>query len=321
MKSDLVVLGDINIDILGSIDAMPRVGGCAFGITPSIHAGGAGLNTAFAAKRLGLATVLVSKIGLDFWGDWAIRTISENGFDVRTIVRTKSYPTGTVFVAVAGGERTFFAFRKNAADNHMLPSDLEGISLDSGNVFLSGTAVFEGAESFDTYLGLIEDLHSRGSRVFFDPNSRPEGTEHSARIEKILRFTDVFLPGESELRLMLGGGPEEAIIESILALGVSEIWIKRGAKGSELATRKGRMAFPPVPAATIDTTGAGDAYDGCIAWGHVRKLPIEKIGMYANAYAAMTTESIGAGEIFPTQHQFMSGTQYLSVEGEERCVE
>jgi sugar/nucleoside kinase (ribokinase family) len=157
--------------------------------------------------------------------------------------------------------------------------------------------------------------------VFFDPNSRPDGSGFSARIEKILRSTDVFLPGENELRLMFGGGPEDAIVESILALGVAEIWIKRGAKGSELVTRRGRIAFPPVRATTIDTTGAGDAYDGCVVWGHIRKLLIEKTGMYANAYAAMSTESIGAGESFPTQHQFMSSSQYSSAEGVERCVE
>lgn len=316
MKTDLLVLGDINIDILGVIDAMPPLGGCAFGTTPSMHLGGAGLNTAFAAHKLGLRTTFVSKIGRDFWGDWAIKAIAEHGLDVAKIVRSEKWPTGTVFTALIQGERTFFAFRKTAADNHVLPSDIEDMHLECGNVFLSGTVVFESDESFATYMKLIENLHAGGARVFFDPNVRPNNSISSARVERVLRSTDVFLPSEAELGIVFGGSSENMIIESILARGVKEIWIKRGARGAELATGEGRIAFPPAKAVVIDTTGAGDAFDGCIIWAYQKGFPHSKIGKYANAYAGLSTEKIGAGEIYPSMAQFLNSSQYLKVEKE-----
>lgn len=317
MKTNLLVLGDVNIDITGAIDDMPSIGGCAFGTAPSIHLGGAGLNTAFAAHKLGIYTTLVSKIGCDFWGDWAIEAITEQGLDVKKIVRSDKWTTGIVFTILIKGERTFFSFRKTAADNHMLPSDIEGMDLECENIFLSGTVVFESDESFDTYMGIIESFHAKGANVFFDPNARPDNSTNSERVKRILRATDVFLPSDKELSLVFGTRPEDDIIAFILKCGVKDIWIKRGAKGCELVTEGQRISFPSVNASVVDTSGAGDAFDGCVVWGYIKGFPVQRIGRYANAYAALSTEHIGAGDVFPTLSQFIKSPQYVAAkEGE-----
>jgi len=199
----------------------------------------------------------------------------------------------------------------------MLPSDIESMHLECQNIFLSGTVVFESDESFDTYMGLIETLRAGGVRVFFDPNARPNNSISSARLERMLQATDVFLPSESELSLVFGTSSENDILTFILEQGVKQIWIKRGARGCELVAGRKRISFPPVRVSVVDTTGAGDAYDGCIVWGYTKGFPVEQIGRYANAYAALSTENIGAGEVFPTLRQFIKSPQYLAAkEGE-----
>jgi sugar/nucleoside kinase (ribokinase family) len=272
------------------------------------------LNTALAARKLDVPTTLVSKIGCDLFGDLILKTLEENGLETRHIVRSKEFPTGITFIAVINSERTFFSFRKNAADIHIFPYDLKGINLDYKNVFLAGTVVFEGVESFETVIELVQKLRKKNSRVYFDPNMRVEPSRFQSRIERALRITDVLLPSQTEIQKIISGKSPEERFDKIFDYGISEIWLKKGEKGSELITRTEHLSFPPARVHSLDSTGAGDAYDGCILWGSLRGFSRPKIGRYANAYAGLSTEKIGAGEVYPSLDQFLNSSQYLEIE-------
>ena len=320
MGSEVLILGDANLDILGCIRKLPELGKCEFGKTPAMQPGGSGLNTAAACKRLGLQPSFFTKLGSDRFGDILLEMIEDLELDTSLIRRTREYPTGVVVVPIVDGERSFLSFRELAADLHVNQEDIESLDMKARSVFLCGTAVFEAAESFDTYMEVIREIKSSGGRVFFDPNIRKEHEAMEDRLQKLMPLIDVFLPSEKELEYLQERFPSVFDTASLIKDGVSEIWIKKGKEGCEFLTKHNHITIPAFNACVLDTTGAGDAFDACIIWGHINSKNSIDSGILANTFAGMSIERLGAADSYPELAEVLESPGYSAVKRGVRII-
>lgn len=311
MKNDLVVLGDVNLDVVGKVDDLPVKGGCAYGSRANIIFGGSGLNTSVGASRLGLNVALVSKIGTDDFGEKVCEFFDKEKIDTTNVVITGDYPTGFVFSAVTKDERTFFSFRNDASDIHLKISDLPEQLPFPRHLYITGVSVIEGKETFFTFLEILKMAKGKNVKVFFDPNLRDFRNNSARRILQVLELTDVFLPNESEIETICKNLSIH-FDDFIDTFGIEDIWVKKGSRGCELINSDFRKSFKGKTVKTIDSTGAGDAFDAALIWGYIKKLSFEEIGSFANLYAAKSTERLGSGESYP----YLSEIKYKDKGGE-----
>src|SRR5262249_10822185 len=108
----VVVLGDVNVDVLGTVDRWPQPGDDCLASHLEMHLGGVGANAAVALSRWGTSTRLVGCVGNDDFGNYLRRTLREHGVDVQWVQTTRDAMSGLVYVNVTpDGQRTFFGSR------------------------------------------------------------------------------------------------------------------------------------------------------------------------------------------------------------------
>jgi sugar/nucleoside kinase (ribokinase family) len=236
------------------------------------------------------------------WGRLHLRALEAEGLDTRMVSVMPECATGAVVAIVDGsGERTFLACRLGCADTH-LKLDVQAMAaLRAKVLFVSGPAIAEGAESYDTVLELLAaSCGEPRSEVWFDPNVRsPDGQVGSATRERyweVLKATDVFLPNESELLQICEGESVAEGVEHALSLGVKEVWVKRG-EGSVLwasALAEVREEYAVTAVTPVDTTGAGDAFSAGMIYARLRGWDPGKSAALASAAAAFSVQRAGA---------------------------
>ncbi|CUX52028.1 Fructokinase (fragment) [Agrobacterium tumefaciens str. Kerr 14] len=159
----------------------------------------------------------------------------------------------------------------------------------AGHVHVMGSA-FAIAGIGDIILAAIRSVGARGGSVSFDPNIRKElaqGDEGRRLIDDLLAVTDLLLPSGEELQAASGLDDEDAAIEKLLASGVGEIVLKRGAKGaSHFSRAHGRIDAPGLKVEEIDPTGAGDCFGATYLTCRRLGMHPAKALAYANASGA-----------------------------------
>src|SRR5438045_5149255 len=104
---EVVVLGDVNVDIVARLESYPPPGGDSQPLETILHIGGTSLNTAIMLKRLGVDVALIGRVGADVLGDFAVAEMARNGLSTDWIQRDERVTTGIAYVAVTpDGERT-----------------------------------------------------------------------------------------------------------------------------------------------------------------------------------------------------------------------
>ncbi len=312
MKKSVLVLGDINVDIIGRFDGFPVPGGSVYSEKPILNPGGSGLNTFVGLKKLDVDASFETMIGNDLFGDYIKVCLSELGIEFTPKV-SSSYPTGVVFSLSAQNERTFFSFRKNAADIHMTCEDLSQVYESPDLLYLTGVSIVEGAETFHTFLEAVKKAKRSGTKIFFDPNMRKTDPVSIERIEQVIPYVDVFLPAQDELTVLFSKSRKFGFCLDLLDAGISEIWIKKGAEGCSFISGDFSIDFPASNVKVLDCTGAGDAFNAAVVWGHVNELDEKEIGTYANVYAGMSTERIGAATSYPDRESMLKSEYYKSI--------
>jgi sugar/nucleoside kinase (ribokinase family) len=312
MSDSVLVLGDVNVDIIGKFDGFPSPGDSVYSDNPVLRSGGSGLNTFVGLKKLGVEAEFATMVGKDLFADFIKKDLSEMGIEFNPKV-SPSYPTGVVFSLSVGNERTFFSFRKNAADIHITEADLAEITDNASTLYLTGISIVEGIETFETFLEVVKRVKTSGARVFFDPNMRKIDPVSISRIEHLIPYVDVFLPARDELSVLLSKSSKFRFCSELLEAGVTDIWVKKGAKGCSLISRERGFDFPAPRAKVLDCTGAGDAFNAAVVWGYLNGLDVKETGIYANVYAAISTERLGAATSYPDKECMLKSGYYKSI--------
>lgn len=293
---DLIGLGECMVEFwadepLGSAERLHRA------------YGGDVLNALVTAARLGSRVGFMTKVGDDPFGPGLLKAWQEEGVDTS---RAPLVPgeNGVYFISLFGGEREFSYRRTGSAASMLEPDDLDEFYIASARaVLLSGItqAISEGAGA--ATLEAARLAKRCGVRVAYDPNYRPrlwsaQGGLEAARaaFQELVPLVDVLLPSyPADAALVAGEAlePEAALVR--FASHSPVVAMKAGAAGAWLSAHGTRTHLPAVPAERmVDTTGAGDAWNGAFLHFLLAAEQPSKAAQLANRVAAKKLAYRGA---------------------------
>ena len=292
----IVVVGSINTDLVSLTEKIPLAGETVLGSDFKTYPGGKGANQAVAIARLGYPVRMIGRVGTDSFGKDALQHLKSAGVGTE-FVGTSDGPSGIAVICVsAKGENSIIV--TPGANATLTPSVIdEHISAIHG-----ASAVLAQLEiPIETVEYLGELCALEGVPLLLDP--APAAVLPDSLFSRIAWFT----PNQMEAAFYANGHAagtqfkSSAVADELLRKGVRGVVLKMGADGASLATSEGDIrAIPAYAVQAIDTTAAGDAFNGGFAVGLAKGMsPIES-ARFASAVAGISVTRRGAQSSMPT---------------------
>jgi ribokinase len=253
-------------------------------------AGGKGANQAVAAARLGAHVTFVACLGTDVFGDQAMAGYQREGIDTSYIVRDAEAASGVALIIVdAQGENSIAV--ASGANARLSAADVERAAdqIAHADVLLVQLEV-----PIDAVRKAIELAHNAGVPVILNPAPAQEMDPD------LLRMVTVATPNEHEIRVVVGQQDQEMAISAMLDAGTQTVLVTIGKRGVLWATNKSQTRIPAFSVKAVDTTAAGDAFNGGLACALGRGAALADAIRYANAVAALSVTRMGAQPSLPT---------------------
>lgn len=293
MTKRIVVVGSINLDLVAAADRVPVAGETISGRSLQTFFGGKGANQAVAVGRLRHPVSMIGKVGSDSFGTQLRKALRAAGVDVKSI---GSMPgsSGVALIATGSkGENSIIVVP--GANGKLLPRDLDKHKalIRSAGILLTQLEIpLETVE----YLGKL-------ARKFEVPLMLDPAPARDLPAE-LLKNVSWLTPNETETRMLLGGKETAAAVaaEELQQRGVSNVVLKLGEKGAYVATADGRRVLVPAFAVrAVDTTAAGDAFNGAFAVALMEGKAVTESARYACAVAAISVTRAGAQPSMPSR--------------------
>lgn len=276
----------------------------AFQVAP----GGAVCNVAVGLARLGVSVGLITKVGIDPFGQMMLDFLKKESVDTTLVRTTDQHLTALVFVALDQDKKpSFFFYGTPGADRNLAPAEVREKDFKGVKVFHFGTISLSLEPARSATLKALDLARKAGARVSFDPNLRFHLWKDHALLKKyawsVLPKTDLVKVNEEELEFLTGTYDLAKGAGLLLDEGVKVVMVTLGPKGAFFATKGYKGNVPGYKFDPVDTTGAGDAFAaGMIAWLlRFSTLPPEKTEMvkavrFVNAFAGLSVTRLGAIE-------------------------
>jgi len=296
-RPSIVVLGDINVDIMGRVKAWPRPGEDCLAQKLEICCGGVGANCALGLARWGVAARLVGCVGQDTFGEYVLKTLRECGVDVRGVQQTSAAITGIFYINVTpDGERTFFGGR---GANSLLRAPHPGARLISGvaAAHLAGHSFLDRGPA-QAASDLIQAIHARGGWVSLDVGMEPSKAI-PRKILQMSRRVDILLVSLDEAAALTGTRDPFRAHAALRKAGAREVVLKVGHRGCLITEGGGPVLVSSFSVRSVDSTGAGDAFVAAFLEARLRGWPTVEGAIAANAAGALAATVIGAGQNLP----------------------
>ena len=260
--------------------------------------GGAPLNFAAHARRLGHNVSLISAIGADPLGDEAAQSITALDLDTTFLQRTKRFDTGTARVQLGPGDRTRFVIDRPAAYDAIFLSnrDIECLRKLAPEWFYYGTLFAATPEGEEVLCRLLDALP--GATRFYDLNLRP-GCYSEALVKRLLARANVVKLNEEELESVheFTGLPfdmEAFCREGARRYGWMAVCLTLGARGCALLACGEYVEAEGHAVEVVDPVGAGDAFAAAFLHGLISEWPAAQIAAFANRVGALVASRRGA---------------------------
>ena len=293
--SDISVLGIFVADISFSGPKIPSVGETILGNKYNVGPGGKGCNQAIAIARLGGKVNFISKIGKDSYGELALNTLKKNNINIENIIQDEELQTGVAGILVDQNSG------KNAINVIVgAPSSLKVSEIEkqinlikSSKIFLTQLEVPK-----DVTLHCLKTAKENGCITILNPAPASEISK------EFYNHIDFFTPNETEAEFYTGikiTNEQEAkqAADKLIHLGIKKVIITLGEKGLFYTDGKEEIYLKACPVKAIDTTGAGDAFNGGLAFGLSKDKLINECLDLANKVAGISTTKLGAGDAMP----------------------
>jgi fructan beta-fructosidase len=309
---DVIAIGEVLIDFT---PAGRTVGGNEqFECNP----GGAPANVAAALARLGARTALISKVGEDQFGSLLHNTLLSSGIDVSDVSFTNEASTTLAFVHLDDkGDRSFSFFRKPGADTFLHSKDVPLDRIETCQILHFGSLSMTHEPARTATKTAVLKAKEAGVLLSFDPNIRFALWESKEEAKKNIiwgmKYADILKISEEELFFITGTSDvEQGSLKLQQQFGIVLIVVTLADKGCyyRLAGQDGYV--PGFQVKAIDTTGAGDAFLGCLLYkvlkvgislNNLTTKQIISMLTFANAGGALVTTRKGALKSMPTTYE------------------
>ncbi|WP_197709647.1 ribokinase [Sphingopyxis lindanitolerans] len=294
-STPIIVVGSINRDHMIRCHQLPLPGQTVHGQSITWGGGGKGANQAFAAAQLGGDVAMIGAVGGDAYGSEARAALANAGCDVGG-VRTIGATSGQAIVLVQDDGTNSIVVIEGA--NGLF--DRRELLGEADRLSRAAIVLLQLEIPFETVVEAAALARRAGSHLILDP------APAAVLPERLLQSVDIVTPNQTELAAMSGRQPGDrpAIAEAARALrarGTDTVIVKLGAEGCLLVDSDGErhLAAPVVDA--VDTTGAGDIFNGALAVALSEGREIAEACRFAIAAAAISVTRRGAQAATPTR--------------------
>ncbi|MGY6741726.1 MAG: ribokinase [Cecembia sp.] len=297
-KPKILVIGSANMDMVIQSDHFPAPGETIIGGEFSLIPGGKGANQAVAAARLGGEVCFISKLGQDIFGQQNLFNYQNEGIDCQFIGQIPEIPSGVALITVdKHGENTIIV--APGANHQLLPDDLD-----------KGRRAFEAADMIllqleipmETVLAAVNLGSALGKRIILNP--APAGPLSDELLSNLFLIS----PNETEAEFLTGvkvhdEASAKKAAQYFLQKGVQHVIITMGASGAYLHTNNFEGILPTDKVTAIDSTAAGDTFNGALAVALGEGKDLVYAVKFALKAATLSVQRMGAQTSIPHMHE------------------
>lgn len=285
----ITVIGSSNTDMVVMTPKIPTPGETVMGSEFAMVGGGKGANQAVAAARLGAEVTFVARIGSDVFGNRAIEDFRKEGIRTDFVTTDAEAPSGVALIFVDKvGENVIVV--APGANNRLMPSHIE----DAKSAIEDADVIVMQLETpVETVAAAAEIAKKSGTKVILNPAPARELPA------SLIAMVDILTPNETEAAILAGlestdGMDPEKIGRKLLDMGVGAVVMTLGSQGAMIVTENGATHIPAPKVTPVDTTAAGDAFNGALAVALAEGKGLDEAAKFAAKSAAISVTRRGA---------------------------
>ncbi len=286
----ILVLGSLNVDLVQRVARLPAPGETLHGEGLQIFAGGKGANQACAAALLGGDVAMAGKVGSDVFGDRVTAELQNAGVDT-TLVQKSACASGSAMIFVLPSGENMIVI--SAGANGDIPVEFARKAVEhlrEGDFLLCQLET-----PLAAVMAAVKTAHHKGVNTILDP--APACELH----DDFLRCVKILTPNQTEAAMLLGAreaiqniAQAEAAARDIQSRGPKTVIVKMGAEGCVAADGGSSFVSPGFQVDVMDTTAAGDTFNGALAVALAKGETLSDGVRFANAAAALSVTKPGA---------------------------
>ena len=296
MPVPILIIGSANTDMVVKTATLPAPGETILGGEFLMNPGGKGANQAVAAARLGGAVTFVAKVGDDVFGQQTLIGLTREAIETKYVLTDPETPSGVALINVDNNGENCIAVAPGANGN-LLPANVEAALQDAP----PNTLVLLQLEiPLPTVEYAVQMAAEIGLRVILNPAP--------ARALPDAVFAGLFLitPNETEAEILTGirvtdDATAERAAQKFHEMGVANVIITLGAKGAYLHTNGSGTLVATPPVTPVDTTAAGDCFNGALAVALSEEQTLPDAVSFACRAASLSVTRMGAQASMPTR--------------------
>ncbi|MGI1820637.1 ribokinase [Exiguobacterium sp. TRN 1102] len=281
----IVVIGSISMDLVVTSDKRPQAGETVIGESFRTVPGGKGANQAIAASKLGGTVQMVGCVGSDPFGQQVVKNFKRHDVDVTHVQIVQEEVTGTAHIVLAEGDNSIVVVQSANKRVVFTDEELEHLLDDQAFVLLQLEIPIETVKQVTAY------CKEKGIPVLLNPApSQPLPPEV---IEDVTYLT----PNEHECRDLFNG----MSVDDVLKRYPNKLLVTEGVHGVRFHDGRDVRHVPAIRANVVDTTGAGDTFNGALAVSLIEQDDLETAVRFAVVASGMSVEGFGAQGGMPTR--------------------
>lgn len=298
--SKIIVIGSSNTDMVIKTEKLPVPGETIMGGVFLMNPGGKGANQAVAAARLGGKVTFLTKRGNDLFGNQTVGLLMREDIDTEYIVKDPELPSGVALITVdASGENSIVV--APGSNGNLLSEDIPSEILDI-EYFEILLLQLEIPMSTVEYSAVLSAEH--GIKVILNPAPAAQLSDN------LLRHTWLITPNETEAEIITGVQITDTASASHAAdimhsRGVGNVIITLGETGAFLKSDNYTGLIPGIKVIPVDTTAAGDVFNGAVAVAVSEGQDLREAVIFANKAASISVTRMGAQASAPYRNEIM----------------
>ena len=292
--SDITVLGIFVADISFLANKIPDTGETILGDSYNVGPGGKGCNQAIAISRLGGKVNFISKLGNDDYGKLAVNKLKKDNIDISNIIISNKHKTGVAGIHVDRntGKNAITVVR--GAPSSLTIDEIDTKLIKQSKIFLTQLEI-----PIEVTLHCLKAAKEYGLINILNPAPACKLTDD------FFNLVDYFTPNETEAEFYTGvkikdENDAKASAKKLLGMGIKKVIITLGEKGLFYSDGEEEIYLKASSDKAIDTTGAGDAFNGGFSFALLKGKKIRECLEIANKVAGYSTTKLGAGDSMPT---------------------
>ena len=296
--SRIIVIGSSNTDMVIKTEKLPVPGETILGGTFLMNPGGKGANQAVAAARLGGKVTFITKRGNDLFGNQAVGLLMREGIHTQYIVKDMELPSGVALITVdSAGENSIVV--APGSNGNLLQEDIPPVIFDAGKYEI---LLLQLEIPMDTVEYCAISAYDRGIKVILNPAPARQLSDN------LLVHTWLITPNETEAETITGVSitditSAERAAGLLQERGVKNVIITLGDAGAFVKSENFTGMIPGVKVIPVDTTAAGDVFNGALAVAISEGKNIVDAVNFANKAASISVTRMGAQASAPYRNE------------------